>query len=105
MLNIETLDLAALEREAFVRGDELTAQLAAFAIDADVETNERVKELEEELETAEGDLKESREEVISLRSDVRNTLDDLQFAVSQAKRIGNRADIELAIEKLIELVS
>ena len=71
-------DLETIERHAFADGHAEIARLAGLALDADEEARQRIKELEEAMR-------------------------ELHAALRNAKRIGNREEIEAAVAKLDEI--
>ena len=100
-------DLATIERHAFADGNAEIARLAGLAMDADEEARLRIKELEEEIETGLSDAKREREDAESalqtMQYDLEEALRELHAALRNAKRIGNRDEIEVAVAKLDEI--
>ncbi len=101
--DIEAMDLGALEREAFQRGDTLLAGLAAFALDASTDAEGELAEVQRERDEAADLQREADEALSALRFEVRDAVDALERAIEGAKRLGNREAIEAALTKLLEI--
>lgn len=102
-------DLETIELHAFADDNAEIARLAGLALDADEEARNRIKELEEEIETGLADAKRDKEDAESalqtMQYELEEVLRELHAALRNAKRIGNREGIEAAVAKLDELVA
>lgn len=89
----DDLDFDSIEREAYIRGDMTTAQLAAAASDR----REEVSEMEEkisELEEQVSHLKDAPEDArLELRDAITPSLDDLFDLITNGKRISDREEM------------
>ena len=86
--------LLELERDAYWRGDDTVADLAAQLIDAQQEFEEREKESDEERDRAD----KAEVALSELKEQMKIALDDILNELIAAQRCGNRAAIERAIQ-------
>ena len=103
--NVEDMDLGAMEREAFTRGDTLLAGLAAFALDASTDANGELADMEKERDEAIERADDVEKTQRDMCADFADAVNELNAAIDGAKRIGNREAIEAALHKLNELTN
>lgn len=96
--NAEDLDFGRIEREAYIRGDSMMAQLAAVADDRSMEVaglEENVSDLEDRVK----ELTQQQDEALAeLRAAVRERLEAVDAVLAECKRISKRAELEAALQ-------
>lgn len=90
-------DLAELERDAWRRGDYLTAGLAGQCMDAKAEWARLENESAEEENAALSRADAAEEERDKIRADVRDAIESMDRLMDSIKRLPRRAELTEAL--------
>lgn len=93
MTDADSLDLATIEREAYIKGDTTVAQLCAVAEDRTAE----LETLQDEFER----LSDSRDMMVQ---DAKSAIDRLHNLITEGKRVSGREDMLASLRELEKII-